>query len=231
MRQQDPSRRAIRYLIGGIILLLLAYLTFITHQPVTVFNQQGHRIATSDLTVIFRVISVAALTSGVILLSTAMRGIRVEQRSGWPSFSLRRAPAKSWLWLILNLLLLILAVWTGYEEMAPARLQATNPDLIFCGAILILTPLVAVAAVHFSNRTPLRRASLMRSPFYWREPLQGLFITAWWMLGMFAGTFLRVHGSGDAGFWTVAMYGSLLCGLVIGQTIVYWVYRDRIGAS
>ena len=50
------------------------------------------------------------------------------------------------------------------------------------------------------------------------------------MAAMGVGSLLR-GATGSAAFWMVAMYFCAFFGLVIGQVLVYRVYRDRVIAA
>jgi len=83
------------------------------------------------------------------------------------------------IWTLVNSTLVALSVFSGYNSMAPERLRHTNPDFIFCFAILLTMPIFAVLSVEYSLRRwksdPLSRPSLDRNPFnWWGDPLQSL---------------------------------------------------------
>jgi hypothetical protein len=48
------------------------------------------------------------------------------------------------------------------------------------------------------------------------------------MATMAIGAALRRPAIGSVGFWMVGIYGSMAIGLVVGQLLVYRIYRRRI---
>ena len=136
-------------------------------------------------------------------------------------------------WLIVNLSLIALAVWGGYNSMAPDRLRHTNPDLVAWLIILVAMPLFAVLSVTYSIRrwksNPLSRPSLRRNPLnWWRDPLQSLFISTCIMVAMAIGSAVQHPAFGSVGFWTLGVYCCFAVGLLVGQFFVYRIYRNRI---
>ena len=147
------------------------------------------------------------------------------------------------IWFVTNIVFVLLAVWGGYVSMAPERLSHTNPDPILCGILLAVMPIFALGTVYYSiqrsrtNIVPpyalprpftLRRPSWQRNPAnWWDDPLQSLFVTTCVMLAMLLGAALRRPwpAIGSVGFWALGVYCSLAIGLLIGQLLVYRVYR------
>jgi len=146
-------------------------------------------------------------------------------------------------WFITNIVFVSLAVWGGYGSMAPERLARTNPDPILCGILLVVMPLFAIGTVYYSilrsrnnvvmpyalpRPFTLRRPSWHRNPTnWWGDPLQSLFVTTCFMGAVLIGAALRRPRPtiGSVGFWTLGIYCSFAIGLVIGQLLVYRVYR------
>jgi hypothetical protein len=138
------------------------------------------------------------------------------------------------IWSVLNVCLFGLSLWQGYASLAPEQLRHVNPDAVFCSIILLTLPLFALGTVGYSvrqwNVQKLRRPSLDRNPLnWWFDPLQSLFITTCNIAAMGVGSLLR-RATGSVAFWTVATYFCAFFGLVIGQVLVYRVYRDRVVA-
>lgn len=136
-------------------------------------------------------------------------------------------------WYVINIALVTLALPGGYNSLSPEKLRNKNPDLIFCGLILLVTPLFALWSVNYSirrwNRSRLARPSLSRNPLnWWHDPLQSLFISTCVMVSMAIGGALRRPTIGSVGFWMVATYGCLALGLFVGQILVYRIYRENI---
>jgi len=139
------------------------------------------------------------------------------------------------IWFVVNISLVLLSVRQGYMSLAPEQLHHVNPDAVFCSLILLTLPLFALGTVSFSirrcNVDRLRRPSLDRNPVnWWFDPLQSLFMSTCLVAAMAVGGLLH-RLSGPVAFWMVAMYFCLTFGLVIGQVLVYRVYRDFVVAA
>jgi hypothetical protein len=136
----------------------------------------------------------------------------------------------------MNIALVALALLGGYCSLSPEKLRNTNPDAILCGLILLLMPCFAIGSVGYSirrwNHSRLARPSLSRNPLnWWHDPLQSLFISTCIMVSMAIGSALRRPAIGSVGFWTLAVYACLALGLLIGQILVYRIYRQNIIAA
>ena len=57
------------------------------------------------------------------------------------------------IWYVINIAPVALALPGGYSSLSPEKLRNKNPDAIFFGAILLVTPLVAMGTVN----EPIRR--------------------------------------------------------------------------
>ena len=140
------------------------------------------------------------------------------------------------IWYVINIALVTLAFPGGYNSLSPEKLPNKNPDAIFCGAILLLTPLFAIWSVQYSiqrwNHSRLARPTLSRNPFnWWHDPLQSLFISTCMAISTAIGSALRHPSLGSVGFWMVAFYTSCALGLLVGQILVYRIYRENIIAA
>ncbi|MFI5093481.1 MAG: hypothetical protein ACHQIK_08570 [Candidatus Acidiferrales bacterium] len=140
------------------------------------------------------------------------------------------------IWYVINIALVGHALPGGYNSLSPEKLLNKNPDAIFCGLILIVTPLFAMGSVYYSirrwNHSRLARPSLSRNPLnWWHDPLQSLFITTGIALSTAIGSALRHPTIGSVGFWMVAAYSCFALGLLIGQILVYRIYRENIIAT
>ena len=129
----------------------------------------------------------------------------------------------------------LVSMWQGYASLAPENLRHVNPDVVFCSLILLTLPLFALGTVGISvrrwNVQKLRRPSFDRNPLNWRfDPLQSLFIAMCNGAAAGVGSLLR-QATGSVAFWMKGMYLSFFFGLVIGQILVYLVYRDRVVAA
>jgi len=226
------NRVALGCLVSGLILLEFAYLTLTADQPTVFINEQGQPFSSSSLTAWFRVASWGALASGSLLLMYSIR-IYVGKESkthgnSTESWAKWRLLENGRIWLVFNVILTALSVWTGYAEMSPAMGERSNADLIFCVAIIVSIPVFAICTVHFSTVHDLRKPSWDRFPLnWWGDPLQTLFISTLSALGLVVGSLFRFGTSGIIEVQLAATYVSILVGLVIGQMIVYAVYRSR----
>jgi len=51
------------------------------------------------------------------------------------------------------------------------------------------------------------------------------------MAAMAIGSALRRPTIGSVGFWTSCVYFCFAIGLLVGQVLVYWIYREHITIS
>jgi hypothetical protein len=140
------------------------------------------------------------------------------------------------IWYVINIALVALALPGGYNSLSTEKLRNTNPDAIVCGLILLVTPLFAVGSVSYSirrwNHSRLARPSLSKNPLnWWHDPLQSLFISTCIMVSTAIGSALRHPTIGSVGFWTLAVYACFALGLLVGQILVYRIYRENIIAA
>ena len=190
----------------------------------------------------FWAISAGTLTVGVLLFIVAafslFRFIR-GQPAGGPNrlssavaaFTKRTRLQR--LGPILNVVLVLLSLWTGYAEMAPDRLVHTNPDAIFCTIVVLGMIGFSFGTVAYSisgaGQQTLRRPSLRRfSMDWWHDPLQCLFLSCGFAASMALGAAFRLPGSSTTGFWTFMFFLCMFLGLLIGQLGVYLVHHERI---
>jgi len=146
----------------------------------------------------------------------------------------RRRSVKT-IWFVINISLVALSMRGGYASLAPEQLRHVNPDAVFCSAILLILPLFALGTVRYSvrrwNVDKLRRPSFDRNPInWWFDPLQSLFFSTCIVAAMTVGSLLH-RPSGSVALWVVATYLCTTLGLVVGQILVYRVYRDRVVAA
>jgi hypothetical protein len=145
-----------------------------------------------------------------------------------------RQPVRT-IWFVVNASLIALSMRQGYVSLSPEQLRHVNPDAVFCSIILLTFPLFSLLTVYFSvrecNVDKLRRPSFDRNPLnWWYDPLQSLFITSCNTAAAGVGSLMR-RAPGSVAFWMMAMYFCAFFGLVIGQLLVYRVYRDRVVAA
>ncbi|PYU67219.1 MAG: hypothetical protein DMG52_34610 [Acidobacteria bacterium] len=94
-------------------------------------------------------------------------------------------------------------------------------------------PLFAIWSVQYSiqrwNHRRLARPSLSRNPLnWWHDPLQSLFISTCIAGSSAIGGALRRPTIGSVGFWTLAIDVCFALGLLVGQILVYRIYRENI---
>ena len=140
------------------------------------------------------------------------------------------------LWAVLNCTLVALALWGGYNSMNPEKLRHTNPGPVLCLLVLLVMPLFAVGSVGYAirrwKRDALNRPSWTRNPFnWWGDPLQSLFISTCIMGAMAVGSSVQRPTFGSVGFWTLGVYACVAIGLLVGQVLVYRIYRQRIASA
>jgi len=109
------------------------------------------------------------------------------------------------IWIAINIGLMGMALRWGFVSISPGKLVHKNPDLIFCGAILVATPIFALLSVNYSidrhKHDKIRRPSLSRNPLnWWHDPLQSLFISTCIMASTTLGGVLRHPAVGSVGF-------------------------------
>lgn len=140
------------------------------------------------------------------------------------------------IWYMVNVGLVALGLWSGYVSLEPQKLRHTNPDAIACVAILVTMPLFALLSVGYSvrrwKRDKLARPSWDRNPVnWWGDPLQSLFISTCIMAATAIGGALRRPTVGSVAFWMFGVYVCFAIGLLVGQVLVYRVYREQIAPS
>jgi tellurite resistance protein TehA-like permease len=137
---------------------------------------------------------------------------------------------------MVNVSLVALGLRSGYVSLEPERLRHTNPGAIACVAILVMMPLFALLSVDHSVRRwksdKLARPSWDRNPLnWWGDPLQSLFVSTCIMAATAIGSALRRPTVGSVAFWTFGVFVCFAIGLLVGQVLVYRVYREQIALS
>ena len=124
-----------------------------------------------------------------------------------------------------------LCLWMGYHEMKPEQLARANPDILFCAVVLITMILIPLGTIWMSGvqQVTLRRPSWRRFSMDWQnDPLQCLFLTRFFIGCLVVGAAFHLQGTSETGFWMFMFFVCLFFGLLIGQFLVYRVYRERI---
>ena len=96
--------------------------------------------------------------------------------------------------------------------------------------------LFALGTVFYSIQSKkcetFQRPTWTRNPInWWYDPLQSLFISNFISAGMAIGSALRLSKGTETGFWLFISYCCMAIGLLIGQLLVYRVFRARIVKS
>lgn len=224
---------ALGCLVLSLILLHFAYLTLTSNQPMIFLDEKGQPLSSPNLIAWFRIASWGALAFGLLLVMYAIRTyVSTESKAhteATDSAANGRLLEPRRIWLVLNVILIAISVWTGYVEMSSSVGRRSDADLIFCAAIIILIPVFAIGAAHLSQTHNLRKPTLDRFPLnWWGDPLQALFIGTLSTLGLVIGSLFRFCQSGMLAVQTIAVYASMFVGLILGQRIVYLLYRSRI---
>jgi hypothetical protein len=136
-------------------------------------------------------------------------------------------------WAVLNSIAVILSIRSGYASLTPDRLLHKNPDLLSCLILLLGTPVFAIMSVGYSLRRSkaelLSRPSWTRNPFnWWGDPLQSLFVSTSVTAATALGSSIRRPAYGSVGFWMMGVYSCIAVGLLVGQILVYRIYRRLI---
>ena len=132
-------------------------------------------------------------------------------------------------WRIVNVGLISLSLWGGYNAMSTQRVAHTNPDPALCLILLVVMAIFALGVVSQSKCDNLQRPSWSRNPLNWRhDPLQGLFIVNLAAMAYAIGSALRLPQVGRERAWSCAAFWCIALGLLIGQALVYKRYRLRI---
>ena len=124
-----------------------------------------------------------------------------------------------------------LHLWVGYHEMKPQQLARTNPDGLFCALVLVTTSLIPLGTVWMSGgkQLTLRRPSWRRFSLEWQnDPLQYFFLISFFAGCLVVGAAFQLPGTSETGLWMFMFFICLFFGSVIGQLLVYRVYRERI---
>lgn len=139
-------------------------------------------------------------------------------------------------WTILNSIAVVLALRGGYAALNPEKLRGTNPEPVLCLILLLGVPIFAILSVGYSLRRSktnmLARPSWARNPFnWWGDPLQSLFVATCIMGATALGSAVQHPAFGSVGFWMLGVYSCIAIGLLVGQILVYRIYRQRITSA
>lgn len=226
-----------RQLVFAFIVLLIAYAAFTGRQPTIFLDEQGGVVGTYDLTVLFRIVFWSALVIGLLLVRSAIQRLfanEVDQGQSHlspPRFG-RWFSGNAYGWVAFNSGLILLGLWTGSGETFLDTLSVARSGIIVCVSIVILVPAFVIGSVSLAATEHFQTPGWSRFPLNWsKDPLQALFIMTWCTLAAVLGGLSRLGSSGSGGVWSIAAYVSLLFGLLMGQAMVYRIFRGRISHS
>ena len=136
-------------------------------------------------------------------------------------------------WRILNLGLVACCIWGGYVLVGFDAQQHPIEDWLACPFLFVLASLFAFIsvwyAIAFSKCNTLTRPSWNRLSINWRnDPLQCLAISTCNMVAFSFGGMMRLPSQTRPQFLDVAMFCSGMLGFLVGQALVYRIYRHRI---
>jgi hypothetical protein len=136
-----------------------------------------------------------------------------------------------YLWLTVNIAVVLSSPWVGYKELAPERLAHENTDQLACLAVAVVMPLFVLGALWFATTRveSFRRPAWDRFPInWWYDPLQALFITTLCSFGWAVGSQFRFPVYGTVAYWTVILHWCIFGGLVLGEFIAYPIFHHRV---
>jgi protein-S-isoprenylcysteine O-methyltransferase Ste14 len=132
-------------------------------------------------------------------------------------------------WRIINTALVVLSALSGYWKIGKWTRPPQKEDWIACPLIVIGALLFSFVMVWYRREEKMQRPLWTRSPWNWADdPLQSLYITTWICCSWTIGCGLHLWAIGSRGLLTVAMFFSLLIGLLLGQLLIYKIYSRRI---
>jgi hypothetical protein len=233
MRGSREFRIAVGLCILGVLFLQIT-LAFSTSDRLFLWQNEHHVTLTrSDAPLVFRITPVATLAVGLLSLAIGLalffKPRRADSQTSVSAYQDPTPFKPGLIWRAVNILLILYSPITGYSMMSPTSLERTNPGAVYCAAILFIMPLFVLGTLAVSRVDEFRKPSWDRFPLrLWSDPLQFFFIGTWASLGIVLGSLLRLHGSGSVGFWTLLSHCSIFLGLIVGQALGYWLYRNRI---
>lgn len=215
--------RAIMHFLGSGLCMTSAFSLITARQPISILSADGQSAETRDFTVAFQF-------GGFVLFAAAVGlcwlGWRATSRRavgqvllGNPAYLKKGRAACA-----INIFLIGISLWTGYEEEAiQSRFVTLGYFGIACGMWLfaVLVPAVARAPI-------LPKARFTRFSLDWAaDPLQTLLTTTLSIGGMAIGSLVRTIAGGPS-LNASAIFGSMFAGLLIGYVTVLRLFRHRI---
>jgi hypothetical protein len=217
-------------IVAGILCLPISYVAF-RAEPIRVLDKEGKLSGDYDVTAWFRVIALIILALGAMLIvGEVRRWSASESERGQSNAAFFRSWGRRFLedgplWLIFNLSEIALGAYMGLRIELSSNPDVTNSSGLLCIGLLV-TMTIFVLGVVSHARGRLRAPSLRRFSLNWLgDPLQALFVGTLATLALILGGVFR---AGIRGLWNLAPHVSILAGLLVGQAIVYRVFRSEI---
>ena len=136
------------------------------------------------------------------------------------------------LWLTFYSIGAILIPWSGYRSLDPAETARTDADWLFVSITFVVTCLFPIGAMAYSRSIGVqkfRRPSLDRHPLgWWRDTLQPLRVSLVAAALFFVGACFALPHADARGVMILWFYAASALGLLIGERLVYVIFRKRI---
>lgn len=220
------------FVIVGIVNLWAAYFIFKLPRITFHLNDRVLTYNRADFPALFNVAGTVVAVIGMLVFASGVRLLLAKPNSSPTTTESTRIGSWHLVWGTINSGLLFLLTWSGYAT-APIKLRGANPDPVLSAVVFSAIVLFAIAAPHLAKVPTFRKPQWGRPPLnWWRDPLQSLFVATCWWAGFVVGNLARLFTSNlsteKTVLWTVLTYVAILAGLLVGQTVAYVVYRDRI---
>ena len=139
------------------------------------------------------------------------------------------------IWPVIYVVLVPLALISGYRELSPEATAGTNADWIFITITFVamsLFPLGAVAyGFKYSKKERMQKPTLDRHPIgWWTDTLQPLRFSLVYTALMAVGALFALPSADDKGRMIFFFLVAMPAGLFVGEKLVYAIYRKRIEA-
>lgn len=139
--------------------------------------------------------------------------------------------AKPWPWIYA--VLVLLCGHGGYRMVRDAGEMPSGVDwgaaAVTFAAFTIAPLLLAAYGFHHSRRERMLRPSWDRHPFgWWTDTLQPLRFAVVLGLALAAGAALALPSADEQGRMAFFILAAIASGIIIGERLVYVIYRSRI---
>jgi hypothetical protein len=139
---------------------------------------------------------------------------------------------ESKIWTILYLILIPLTIYGGYREALSSDFSNSNADWIFITIAFFTSILIAPVAMLFSHiqkGLKLKKPSWNRGPFrFFTDTLQTLRVTVIAIIANSLGALIAFPQLNEQGKMIVFFHLSHALGLLLGERLVYLIYRKNI---